>query len=69
MDHETTFLGKVLGAEPETFVMMTLAGGMPTKSSFFTEPELRKFFQDYGKHSLTQWEVDSAIEDARTRLL
>jgi hypothetical protein len=68
---ERTHLGKVKGAEPERFVFITLGEGpcLIKRTSFLTELELREFFQENGRPSLTQGEIDSMIEDARKHLV
>jgi hypothetical protein len=68
---EHTYLAKVKGADPETFVFITMHEDYsgPKKTAFMTEPELREFFRVNGRPDLKQLEIDSCIEDARNRLV
>lgn len=66
-----TYLGKVTGAEPEQFAMVTMhpdRSGIK-KVSFFTEAEFRDFSRVNGKPDLTEHEIDSMIENARKHLV
>jgi hypothetical protein len=66
-----TYLGKVTGAEPEHFAMITMHtdhSGI-AKTAFFTEAEFREFCRIDGKPGLTDHEIDSMIENARKNLV
>lgn len=66
-----TFLGKVTGAEPEQFAMVTMHADYSAikKVSFFSEAEFREFTKVNGKPGLTEHEIDSMIENARKHLV
>jgi hypothetical protein len=69
MDH--TYLAKVKGADPETFVFITMHEDYSgiKRASFLSEPELREFFQTNRRDDPRDEEIDSSIEAARGRLV
>ena len=66
-----TYLGKITGAEPERFAMITMRPdhGAPERVSFFTEAEFREFSRENGKPGLTERDIDRMIENARQHLV
>lgn len=66
-----TYLGKVTGADPEQFAMITMQADYSTvkKVSFFTEAEFREFSRLNGKPGLTERDIDAMIENARKHLV
>jgi hypothetical protein len=67
----STYLGKVTGADPERFAMITMQPDRSgiRKVSFFTESEFREFSQANGKPGLTERDIDAMIENARKHLV
>jgi hypothetical protein len=68
---EHTYLAKVNGANPETFVFITMHDDYSgiKRTSFMSEPELREFFRVNGRPDLRNDEIDSAIETGRKHLV
>lgn len=66
-----TYLGKVTGAEPEHFAMITMRAdhSRVKEVSFFTQAEFREFSRVNGKPGLTERDIDSMIENARKHLV
>ena len=69
MAEHPTYLVKIKEAEPEQFIFVTVRDGylIDRTSSAMTEPVLREFFRVNGRPGLTEAEIDSCIETARTR--
>ncbi len=67
----STYLGKVTGADPEQFAMITMQSDNSAikRVSFFTESEFREFSQVNGKPGLTEGDIDAMIENARKHLV
>ncbi len=66
-----TYLGKVTGAEPEQFAMVTMHADHSAikKVAFFSEDGFRKFTRENGKPGLTEHDIDMMIENARKHLV
>lgn len=66
-----TFLGKVTGADPEHFALITMdmEKGTVAKTTFFTEKEFREFTRVNGRPRLTEHDIDLMIENARKHLV
>jgi len=66
-----TYLGKVKGAEPERFAMVTMRADHtgPENIAFFSEAEFREFSRVNGKLGLTQHDIDLMIANARKHLV